>query len=137
MGPQLGLSKLIAGTGFVALVIVKFWAFDVPPPGAGLVTVTAAVPVEVMAVAGIAAVSCVALTNVVVRDVPPKVTAEAAVKFVPLIVSVKAAPPAMALFGEIVLIVGARLLLTVEAVPPPHPARSGRLAIPRITAPFI
>jgi hypothetical protein len=34
---------------------------------------------------------------------------EAATKFVPLIVSVKAAPPATVLFGEIVVIVGVGL----------------------------
>jgi uncharacterized protein (DUF2236 family) len=57
-----------------------------------------------------AAANCVALTNVVVHAVPPKFTIEAATKFVPLIVSVKAAPPATALFGEIVVIVGVGLL---------------------------
>ena len=36
----------------------------------------------------------------------PKLTAEAASKFFPLIVSVNAAPPATPLFGEIVVIVG-------------------------------
>jgi hypothetical protein len=40
---------------------------------------------------------------------PPKLTTEAAMKFVPLIVSVKAALPATVLFGEIVVIVGAGL----------------------------
>jgi hypothetical protein len=44
-------------------LIVKFIEFDVPPPDAGLVTVTVAVPAEAMAAAGIAAVSCVELTN--------------------------------------------------------------------------
>jgi hypothetical protein len=85
--------------------MVKFTTFEVPPPGAGSVTITAAVPAEGIAAAGMAAVNCVALTNVVVGAVPPKLTIEAATKFVPLIVSVKGAP-AMALFGEIVVIVG-------------------------------
>jgi hypothetical protein len=56
--------------------------------------------------AGMAAVNCVELTNVAVGAAPPKLTIEDATKFVPLIVSVKAAPPATALFGEIVVIVG-------------------------------
>jgi hypothetical protein len=43
---------------------------------------------------------------VVVRAVPPKLTIDAATKFVPFIVSVKAAPPGTALAGEIVVIVG-------------------------------
>ena len=81
--------------------MVKFIALEVPPPGAGLVTVTASVPVEAMLEAGMAAVNCVELTNVVAGADPPKLTIEAATKFVPLIVSVKAAPPATALFGEI------------------------------------
>jgi hypothetical protein len=48
----------------------------------------------------------VELTKVAVGTAPPKLTIEDATKFVPLIVSVKAAPPAKALFGEIVVIVG-------------------------------
>jgi hypothetical protein len=90
--------------------MVKFTASEAPPPGAGLVTVTAAVPIEAMAAPGIAATNCVALTNLVVRAAPPKLTIEAATKFVPLTVSVKAAPPASAVFGEIVVIVGIGLL---------------------------
>jgi hypothetical protein len=88
------------------LVTVKLIAFEVPPPGAGLVTVTAGVPVEAMLAAGMAAVICVEFTNVVASAAPPKLTIEAATKLVPLIVSVKAAPPATALFGEIVVICG-------------------------------
>lgn len=100
---------MIVGTGFVALVMVKFTAFDVPPPGAGLVTVTADAPVDEMAAAGMAAVNCVELTNVVVGEVPPKLTIEAAMKFVPVMVSMKAAPPAAEVFGEIAVIVGVGL----------------------------
>lgn len=55
------------------LVMMKFIAFEVPPPGAGLVIVTASMPVEAMAAAGMAAVNCVELTNVVVGAVPPEV----------------------------------------------------------------
>ena len=84
------------------LVMVKFTGLEVPPSGAGLVTVTASVPVESMLEAGIAAVNCVELTNVVAGAAPPKWAIEAATKFVPLIVSVKAAPPIRLLFGEIV-----------------------------------
>ena len=97
---------MIVGTELTTLVMVKFIALEVPPPGAGLVTVTASVPVESMLEAGIAAVNCVELTNVVAGADPPKLTIEAATKFVPLIVSVKAALPARLLFGEIVATVG-------------------------------
>ena len=85
----------------------KFTGLEVPPPGAGLVIVTAMVPVEAMLAAAMAAVNCVEFTNVVAGSAPPKLTIEAATKFVPVIVSVKAAPPATVVFGEIVVIVGA------------------------------
>src|SRR6516225_9300722 len=108
--------------------MVKFTAFDVPPPGAGLVTVTGTVRGEATAAAGMAAVNCVELTSVVAGVVPPKLTTEAATKFVPLTVRVKPAPPAAALVGEIVAIVG---LL------PPHPASNTKLIIPWTTSVLI
>jgi hypothetical protein len=86
--------------------MVKLTGLEVPPPGAGLVTVTAVVPAEAMLEAGMAAVNCVELTNVVAAVAPPKSTIEVAMKFVPLIASVNAAPPATALFGEMEVIVG-------------------------------
>jgi hypothetical protein len=48
-----------------------------------LLTVTAIVPVEAMLAAGMAAVNWVELTNVVAGADPPKLTVEAATKFVP------------------------------------------------------
>jgi hypothetical protein len=85
-----------------------------------------------MLVAGMAAVNCVELTKVVAAADPPKSTIEAATKFVPVIVSVKAAPPAAAALGEIMLIVG---LTDAGWLPePPHPARSTIVAIPRISS---
>jgi hypothetical protein len=76
-------------------VIVKVSAFDVPPTGAGLTTVTDPVPEEAMSAAVIAAVTCPEFTNVVVRALPFHCAVEFVTKFVPLIVSVKAAPPAV------------------------------------------
>jgi hypothetical protein len=99
---------------------MKFTAFEVLPP-AGLVTVTATVPPEAIEAAGMAAVNCVALTNVVLGAAPPKLTTEAATKFVPVMVSVKAAPPARAVFGEIALTVGADLYPFGEVVDPAYP----------------
>ena len=132
---QLGKRTWIVGTE--PLVMVKLIALEVPAPGAGLVTVTAGVPVEAMLAAGMAAVNCVELTNVVAGADPPKLIIEPATKFVPLIVSVKAALPATLLFGEIVVIVGVGLdPLDDGLVPPPHPARSTRLTIPP-TASFL
>src|SRR5271156_3692267 len=128
-GAQLGDRKLIVGTVLALLVTVKLIAFEVAPPGAGLVTVTADVPAETTLEAGMAAVNCVELTNVVGIAPPPKLTIEDATKFVPLIVSVNAAPPAAALFGEIVVIVGVGL--AVEAVPPPPPQLDVSMSKPR------
>jgi hypothetical protein len=62
-----------------------------------------------MLAAEMAAVNCVELTKVVAGADPPKLTLESSMKFVPLIVSVKAAPPAGVAFGEIVVIVGVGL----------------------------
>jgi hypothetical protein len=101
---------MIVGTGlWPALVMVRFIGLEVPPPGAGLVTVTASVAVEAMLDAGMAAVNCVELTNVVTGADPATLTIEDATKLVPLMVSVKAPPPATLLFGEIVVIVGVGL----------------------------
>jgi hypothetical protein len=95
---------------------------DVPPPGAELVTVTLKDPAAAMSAAVIAAVTCVALTKVVVLAVPLNFTDELATKPVPLTVSVKAGPPFVAVFGERVVIVGAGLFTVngeVADVPPP------------------
>ncbi len=59
---EVGLILERVGTGLLATCIVKVKAPEVPPPGAGLKTVTLAVPVVPMSDAVIAAVSCVALT---------------------------------------------------------------------------
>lgn len=100
---EFGFRLVSAGAG---LLIVNVAAAVVPPPGAGLVTVTLAVPAVAISVAGIAAVNCVALTKVVVRKPPFHHTVESLMKFEPLIVSVNAAPPAIAEVGLRVVIVG-------------------------------
>src|SRR5882762_2191697 len=56
-----------------------------------------------------AAVICVAFTSVVVLGAPLKFTTAPETKFVPFTVSVKAAPPAVALVGKSVVIVGTGL----------------------------
>src|SRR5262249_10866878 len=86
----------------------------------------ATVASDATAPAGTPAVNCVELTTVVAGVVPPKLTTEAATKFVPLTVRVKPAPPAAALVGEIVAIVG----LVIVGLLPPHPARNTRLTTP-------
>jgi 3,4-dihydroxy-2-butanone 4-phosphate synthase len=115
----LGFSEVIVGAG---LFTVKLVAVEIPPPGAGFVTVTGNVPAAAISAAVIAAVICVPLTNVVVRAFPLNFTAEAATNPVPFTVNVNAAPPAVALAGESVVMVGTGLF-TVKAtafdVPPP------------------
>ncbi len=86
-----GLKFEIVGAG--GSVIVKLWALEVPPPGAGLNTVTLAVPAASMSEAGIAAVNRVDETYVVVRSVPFHWITELDLKPLPLTVSVKAALP--------------------------------------------
>src|SRR5207248_2550237 len=101
---------------------VNCCALEVPPPGAGFVTVMLNVPAVARSVTGIEAVSCVALMKVVVRAEPPKFTTEFVTKFVPLTVSVKTPSPTFLLVGEMLVVVGAGLL-TVNVcaleVPPP------------------
>src|SRR5260370_19858211 len=108
--------------------MVKLTGFEAPPRGAGLVTVTAAILAVVMAAAGIAAVNCEGLTNVVARATPAKFTTEPVKKFEPFTVRVKAAPPVSALFGEIVVIVGP-VMVNVTAADAAAPAASIEAAL--------
>ena len=87
--------------------IVKLWAFDVPPPGAGLLTVMLAVPAVAMSFAKIDAVKLVALFRVVVRSDPFHRTVELETKLEPLTVRANPGLPAMAEFGLIPIIAGA------------------------------
>ena len=84
---------------------------DVPPPGVAFMTVTLAVPAVAISAAVIAAVNCVALTNVVVLAAPLNFTTDVDTKPVPFTVRVKAAPPAVALVGEREVSIGAGLLM--------------------------
>lgn len=86
---------------------------DAPPPGAGFVTVTLNVPAVAISAAVMDAVTCVELTNVVAAAVPLKFTADVETKFVPFTVSVKVAPPAVAVVGESDVIAG-RGLFTLK-----------------------
>lgn len=120
--PAVALVGEIVAIDGRGLFTVNVAAADVPPPGAGFVTVTLNVPAVAISAAAIAAVNCVALTNVVVFAVPLKLTVEVDTKFVPFTVSVNAAPPAVALLGERVVMVGNGLLMVKVAdaeVPPP------------------
>src|SRR5207253_2979984 len=104
---DVGLRLVVVGTGFAGVEIVNVWAFEVPPPGAGLNTVTDAVPAVARSVAGMDAVSCDAETNFVVRLAPfHRTTDEPATKFVPFTVNVNAATPTEADIGLRLVVVG-------------------------------
>src|SRR5262245_12201714 len=105
--------------------MVKVRALEVPPPGVGLTTVTWGVPTLATSAAVIAAVSWVVLPKVVVLELPFQRTDEFATSPVPLTVSVKAGPPAVAPEGNSAVRAGAGLgaVETVKVraleVPPP------------------
>ncbi len=109
-----GESEVIAGAG---LLMVKVSPGDSPPPGAGLKTVTLAVPAVAMSVTGIAAVSWVSETKVVGRLAPFQRTTAPLAKPEPFTVRVKAAPPAVAVAGASEVIAGAGLLMVKVAAP--------------------
>ena len=97
-------------------------AAEVPPPGAGFVTVIFILPAIATSLAGIVADSLVALTNVVACGLPLKFTTDFASKFAPSTVSVKAVPPAMCVASRLA-IVGTGLLVevTVNTLGPDWP----------------
>jgi hypothetical protein len=119
---EVGEIVVSVGTGFGALM-VNVKVFDVVPLGnpcgcagpkstVGVNTCTAAVPAVRISAAVIAAVSCVALTNVVVRLPPFHCTTEVLMKLLPFTVNVKAGPPDVAELGTSEVIAG----IGVEAV---------------------
>src|SRR6266850_1973300 len=122
---DVGLRLVVVGTGLVAAVIVNVCAFDVPPPGAGLNTVTCAVPGLAMSESGIEALTCEDETNVVGRFEPFHRTIDPGMKLLPFTVSVNAGPPAVADVGLRLVVVGTGLVAAVIVnvcafdVPPP------------------
>src|SRR5207302_1756312 len=119
----LGDSEPSVGTGLGGMLIVNVRALDVPPPGLGEKTRTAAVPAIARSAAVIAARRRVALTNVVVRALPFHCTTEPATKLVPLTTRVNAAPPAFALVGDSEVTAGTGLggVLMLKVSPPEVP----------------
>ena len=106
----LGLREVMAGPG----AMVKVTPLEATPFSA---TVTVAEPAVVTRLAGTWAVNCVALTNVVVRDVVPEVLVHCTVapetKPEPLTVSAKPAWPAVALLGLSEVIAGPAAMVKV------------------------
>ena len=101
------LPPLVAGNWVVPMMtgdtgaMVNAAAAEVPPPGAGLKTVTWAAPSAAISLAGTAAVTRVLETNVVVRSDPFQRTIDPEMNEEPLTVSVKPTPPVAAAVGEI------------------------------------
>ena len=129
------------GTGLLpAEVMVKVSELDVPPPGAGVTTVTAAVPAEDTNAPLTIAVICSPLTKVVASAVPFQLIVDEAMKLVPFTVRVNAAVPAAVLAGERELAVGTGLVETgsivktcIFEVPPPGvPLNTVRFAVPEV-----
>jgi hypothetical protein len=102
-----GLRLEIVGVG---LLTVKVRLPDVPPPGSGLVTDTFRGPAVLIADAGtVTAIVVGPMLLGVMGPLPPKVTVAPLTKFVPVIVSWKLLPPAIAEFGLKLEIVGTGL----------------------------
>src|SRR5260370_4777626 len=114
-GTEFGLRLLIVGGGGL---MAKTAGADVPPL---VVTVIFAAPGLAIRLAGTLAVTCVALTNVVVSAVAFHCTLVPLMQFVPLTVRVNPAPPADTEFGLMLLIVGSGGLMvkTADADVPP------------------
>jgi hypothetical protein len=96
---------------------------ELPPPGAGLNTVTSAEPALERSAGVISASSCELLTKVVVREDPPHRTTEPEMKFVPVTDNCRARLPAGALVGAIDVAVGVGFcgVEGEDLLPPPHP----------------
>jgi hypothetical protein len=90
--------------------IVKLTAFEGPPPGLGLLTVTLAVPAVSISPAEMEAVNFLELLKVVVRSDPFHCTLAAETKLEPFTVRVKPGSPATAELGLIPVTDGTGLL---------------------------
>ena len=106
---EAGLRPVVDST---ALLIVKVWALEVPPPGAGFTTVTETVPAAAMSAAVIAAVTWLEETYVVVRLDPFHCTTEPLSKPLPFTVSVNPAPSAVVEVGLRPVVAGTGLFVT-------------------------
>ena len=116
---DVGLIDVRTGAPFTT---VKVCAFEVPPPGATFVTVTASVPAARTSAAVIVAVRVELETKVVPRAEPFQFTTEPETKFVPKTVRVKDELPAVVDAGERLVVAGTgfRIVKVSEPeVPPP------------------
>jgi len=105
------------GLTVTAMSTVRSTAFEVPPPGLGVTTLTGNVPAVVSCAAGMTAVNCVELPTVVVTAVPLNWTVDCWANPVPVTVSVVSPLPASMVVGEIEVMDGDGLLIVAEAEP--------------------
>ena len=97
-----GATAVSTGAGFGAApssATLTITAFDTPPPGGGVNTVTAKSPSTAMSDAGIAACSVVESTYVVGLSAPFQRTTEPGTKLPPSTSNVKPGPPTVTLAG--------------------------------------
>jgi hypothetical protein len=110
-GADAGSRLVVVGSGLGAAAMVNVCAFEVPPLGADVNTVTAAVLAVMRSMAGIEPISCIEDTKVVGRLDPFHRTTEPGTKLLPSTVRLNAGPPALADDGARPLVPGAWLSL--------------------------
>lgn len=118
---DVGAMVVIVGT---TLFTLKSSAPFDPPPGAGLLTLTAKLPAVAMSGAVTAIVTWVELLKVTVRALPLNVPVAPLTKFEPVMIKLKATPPTVVLLGESDVSVAAGLLtwkFKGAEAPPPGP----------------
>jgi hypothetical protein len=108
---------VVLSTVSIGPVTVSVALFEVPPPGAGVLTVIVCVAPDVKSDEGSVVRSSVAETNVVDRATPLTRMLELLVKFVPAAVSSVAPEPCGTDVGEIDVSVGAGRTVTVSVAP--------------------
>ena len=124
---ELGLRLVIVGTPGL---MVKVAPAEAPP---AVVTVTLAVPGTAIKAAGTVALSWPALTNVVASAVAPHFAVASETKLVPLIVRVKAGPPAVAeLVLKPLMVGGAGSMVKVALAEVPPAVVTVTLAVPAV-----
>src|SRR5438105_3452359 len=103
--PELRL-RLVTARLNLGTAITRVIPLEMPPPGAGLLTRTATLPIVAMSAAGMSAVSRVGESRWVVLGLPFQVTRDVVLKFVPLTRRVNRGPPATTRVGVMAVTVG-------------------------------
>jgi hypothetical protein len=99
VGGVVGVNVGVDSVEIARPVTVNGAELDVPPPGAGVKTVTGTAPAAERSEAGMVALSCVGLTYVVARGDPFHCTTEHGTKLVPVTFKMNCPDPTVALEG--------------------------------------